>query len=199
MLAEHDAQGSANTSRGFQGARPSLYDFEDEIRRLSYPGADCGRRRRRPLHRAKPVPESDARRLRAGRVSQDRPCGEPGRARPVQPGCSAIFSSASMPAAGGPRDPRIGAGRRSARAAMEPQVRSSSFKGCEPRGGPAMLKWAVVFLLIAIVAGIFGFTGVARQRRPSSHNSVRHFPGAVHRRPGDRAGDRREADAVNDI
>lgn len=24
-----------------------------------------------------------------------------------------------------------------------------------------MLKWAVVFLLIAIVAGIFGFTGVA--------------------------------------
>ena len=29
MLAEHDAQGSANTSRGFQGARPSLYDFAD--------------------------------------------------------------------------------------------------------------------------------------------------------------------------
>lgn len=24
-----------------------------------------------------------------------------------------------------------------------------------------MLKWAVVFLLIAIVAGIFGFTGIA--------------------------------------
>jgi len=37
QLAEHDAQGSANTSRGFQGGRPSLYDFEDEIRKLTIP------------------------------------------------------------------------------------------------------------------------------------------------------------------
>lgn len=37
QLAEHDAQGSANTSRGFQGARPSLYDFENEIRKLEIP------------------------------------------------------------------------------------------------------------------------------------------------------------------
>ncbi len=36
-LAEHDAQGSANTSRGFQGGRPSLYDFEAEIRKLATP------------------------------------------------------------------------------------------------------------------------------------------------------------------
>ena len=36
-LAEHDAQGSANTSRGFQGARPSLYDFEADIRKLATP------------------------------------------------------------------------------------------------------------------------------------------------------------------
>ena len=36
-LAEHDAKGSANTSRGFQGGRPSLYDFETEIRRLATP------------------------------------------------------------------------------------------------------------------------------------------------------------------
>jgi 3-oxoadipate enol-lactonase len=36
-LAEHDAQGSAHTSRGFQGARPSLYDFESEIRELTIP------------------------------------------------------------------------------------------------------------------------------------------------------------------
>ena len=36
-LAEHDAQGSANTSRGFQGGRPSLYDFEDAIRKLKTP------------------------------------------------------------------------------------------------------------------------------------------------------------------
>jgi 3-oxoadipate enol-lactonase len=36
-LAEHDAQGSAHMSRGFQGARPSLYDFEKEIRKLTIP------------------------------------------------------------------------------------------------------------------------------------------------------------------
>jgi proline iminopeptidase len=36
-LAEHDALGSANTSRGFQGARPSLYDFANEIRKLAVP------------------------------------------------------------------------------------------------------------------------------------------------------------------
>jgi len=37
QLAEHDAQGSAHMSRGFQGARPSLYDFETEIRKLPTP------------------------------------------------------------------------------------------------------------------------------------------------------------------
>jgi len=37
QLAEHDAQGSAHMSRGFQGARPSLYDFETEIRRMPMP------------------------------------------------------------------------------------------------------------------------------------------------------------------
>jgi proline iminopeptidase len=36
-LAEHDARGSAYTSRGFQGARPSLYDFESEIRKSNTP------------------------------------------------------------------------------------------------------------------------------------------------------------------
>jgi 3-oxoadipate enol-lactonase len=37
QLSEHDAQGSANMSRGFQSARPSLYDFESEIRALTIP------------------------------------------------------------------------------------------------------------------------------------------------------------------
>ena len=37
MLAQHNAQGSANTSRGFQGGRPSLYDFESDIRKLTTP------------------------------------------------------------------------------------------------------------------------------------------------------------------
>ena len=37
MLGEHDAKGSAHMSRGFQGERPSLYDFEKEIRSLTVP------------------------------------------------------------------------------------------------------------------------------------------------------------------
>ena len=36
-LAEHDAKGSANTARGFQGTRPSLYDFAGEIGKLTVP------------------------------------------------------------------------------------------------------------------------------------------------------------------
>ena len=36
-LARHDAQGSAHTQRGFQGGRPSIYAFEDRIRRLMLP------------------------------------------------------------------------------------------------------------------------------------------------------------------
>ena len=59
-----------------------------------------------------------------------------------------------------------------------------------------MLKWAFVFLLIAIVAGIFGFTGVEAGLRHHRAMAVRHFPGAVYRRAGDRPGDRRQADVV---
>ena len=36
-LAGHDALGSANTSRGFQGTRPSLYEFADQIHKLTAP------------------------------------------------------------------------------------------------------------------------------------------------------------------
>ncbi len=36
-LAEHHAKGSAHTSRGFQGGRPSLYDFADATRKLTVP------------------------------------------------------------------------------------------------------------------------------------------------------------------
>jgi 3-oxoadipate enol-lactonase len=36
-LAEHDATGSAHTSRGFQGGRPSLYDFETDIKTCKTP------------------------------------------------------------------------------------------------------------------------------------------------------------------
>ncbi len=36
-LARHDAKGSANTMRGFQGGRPSIYTLTDAIRRASTP------------------------------------------------------------------------------------------------------------------------------------------------------------------
>jgi proline iminopeptidase len=37
QLAEHDPTGAGNTSRGFQGARPSLYDFAADIKKLTAP------------------------------------------------------------------------------------------------------------------------------------------------------------------
>jgi 3-oxoadipate enol-lactonase len=36
-LARHDSKGSANTMRGFQGARPSIYTLADEIRKATTP------------------------------------------------------------------------------------------------------------------------------------------------------------------
>ena len=36
-FASHDARGSAHTMRGFQANRPSLYDFEQDIRRINVP------------------------------------------------------------------------------------------------------------------------------------------------------------------
>jgi pimeloyl-ACP methyl ester carboxylesterase len=36
-LGEHSAEGSANTMRGFQARRPSLYDFEQELRAMAVP------------------------------------------------------------------------------------------------------------------------------------------------------------------
>jgi proline iminopeptidase len=36
-LARHDVQGSAHTQRGFQGGRPPLYEFEDDIEQVTLP------------------------------------------------------------------------------------------------------------------------------------------------------------------
>jgi 3-oxoadipate enol-lactonase len=36
-LARHDAKGSANTMRGFQGGRPSLYTMPDAIKKVATP------------------------------------------------------------------------------------------------------------------------------------------------------------------
>ena len=37
MFSEHDALGCSNTMRGFQAERPSIYDFEAEIRKIKVP------------------------------------------------------------------------------------------------------------------------------------------------------------------
>jgi 3-oxoadipate enol-lactonase len=37
QFSQHDAQGSANVMRGYQGQRPSIYDFEAEIRTITLP------------------------------------------------------------------------------------------------------------------------------------------------------------------
>lgn len=37
MFASHDAKGAAMVLRGFQAGRPSLYDFEQEIRKIAVP------------------------------------------------------------------------------------------------------------------------------------------------------------------
>jgi 3-oxoadipate enol-lactonase len=37
MFAEHDAKGSGNTVRGFQAERPSLYDLETDLRKVTVP------------------------------------------------------------------------------------------------------------------------------------------------------------------
>jgi 3-oxoadipate enol-lactonase len=36
-LGRHDAQGSARTQRGFQGGRPPVYAFEEQLRRMTLP------------------------------------------------------------------------------------------------------------------------------------------------------------------
>ena len=57
----------------------------------------------------------------------------------------------------GPRDPRT----RAPKPGPAPGTSAAAkvIVG-RPSEEPAMLKWAVIFLIIAIVAGIFGFTGV---------------------------------------
>src|SRR3954453_9485437 len=37
MFSEHGSLGSGNTMRGFQAERPSIYDFEDRIRKITVP------------------------------------------------------------------------------------------------------------------------------------------------------------------
>ena len=37
MFAEHDPKGSANAQRGYQGERPTVYEFEAQFRKVAVP------------------------------------------------------------------------------------------------------------------------------------------------------------------
>ena len=99
-LAEHDAQGLGPYVARLPGGAAVAVRFRGRHQAADDPGADRGRRRGRPLHRAEPVPEVGDPGLRADRVSEDRPCGESGRARFVQSGGRRFSCPASTPAAG---------------------------------------------------------------------------------------------------
>ena len=83
-LARHDAKGSANTMRGFQGKR--ALDLRLRSRHQAHHAADADRLRRRgrSLHRAEPVSQEAHRRVRPRDVPEERPHGESGRTGAVQ-------------------------------------------------------------------------------------------------------------------
>src|SRR5580693_7713370 len=82
-LARHDSKGSANTMRGFQGGRPSIYTLADAIRKVPTPTLIiCGDEER--LRRTQPVSEEAFAGGGARLLSQDRPCAQSGRTGAVQ-------------------------------------------------------------------------------------------------------------------
>ena len=83
-LARHDAKGSANTMRSFQGGRPSIYTLTEAIRKVADAGADHLRRRGRQLHRAEPVPEEASAGGGADVLSEVRPRAQSRGAGAVQ-------------------------------------------------------------------------------------------------------------------
>ena len=83
-LARHDAKGSANTMRSFQGGRPSIYTLTDAIRKVPTPALISVRRRGRQLRRAEPVPEAASAGGGAFVLSQVGPRAQSGRAGAVQ-------------------------------------------------------------------------------------------------------------------
>ena len=94
-LARHDAQGSAHTQRGFQGGRPSLYAFEEQIRRLTRPVLIVvGDEDDACIEPSLFLKQKHSGR-RAGDVSEDRP-------RPQSRGAGAVQRNArALPGAGG--------------------------------------------------------------------------------------------------
>ena len=156
-------------SRGFQGARPSLYDFENEIRKLTTPALIV-------------VGDEDERCIEPGLFLKDVLVAS-GLVILPKTGHVVNLEEPDLFNARGRRFPC--ARRRRSLAARDPRTRAAEAlagvmelgDGCtlidrvaERRGALPMLKWAFVFLIIAIVAGIFGFSDIEAMPPPPSRN-----------------------------
>ena len=87
MFAEHDAEGLRPTPlRGFQAERPSLYDFEADIRKINVPTLIVVGDEDEPCLEPSFFLKQWIPTVRPGGVPQDRPRGEPGGAGAVQRG-----------------------------------------------------------------------------------------------------------------
>jgi uncharacterized membrane protein YtjA (UPF0391 family) len=45
----------------------------------------------------------------------------------------------------------------------------------------SLLKWALIFFLISVVAGIFGFTGISAASADLARNHLLYLPGDLYR------------------
>jgi pimeloyl-ACP methyl ester carboxylesterase len=91
QMAEHSALGSANTLRGVQKQRPSLFDLVDEMKKMTVPTLGDDRRRGRPLYRGLGADEANDRDRGARGAAQDRPRAQPGGAGAVERAGRRIF------------------------------------------------------------------------------------------------------------
>ena len=102
-LARHDSKGSANTMRGFQGGRPSIYTMTDAIRKASTPALIICGDEDDPCVGAEPVLEAASAGGRARDVSEVGPRAQPRRARAVQRDGGAVRDAGGSRAVAGAR------------------------------------------------------------------------------------------------
>ena len=109
-LARHDSRGSANTMRGFQGGRPSIYTLTEAIRKVATPALIICGDEDDSVRRAQPVPQETTSRRRADVLPKVGPCAQPRRARAVQRNGRALHCAGRSRALAGSRPEIAGAG-----------------------------------------------------------------------------------------
>ncbi len=137
-LARHDAKGSANTMRSFQGGRPSIYTMTDAIRSVPTPALIlCGDEDDNCVE-PEPVPEEAPAGGGACVLSEVRPRAQSRRAGAVQRNgrsASSRWCEAGMAGARSGRWWRVRSGRwelRDAEASDSPPARSGSGRFARP-------------------------------------------------------------------